>query len=65
MQKIFTGISYLCVDFSHLQPSLVSIVTSLLLAIESLLHSFQLLAKPFKVLGIGNLIAVTGGNQAS
>ena len=80
MQKVFPSIGNLCVDFSHFQPRLMSIVAPFLsccafmvgepdrsaplFAGKSLLHSFQLLAKLFKVLGVGNLIAIAGGNQA-
>ncbi len=63
MQKIFSSIGYGSVDFSHFQPCFMEVFTPFLFARESLLHSFQLLAKLLKVLWIGNLIAVAGGNQ--
>ncbi len=63
MQKIFSSIGNGSVDSSHLRLCLMSVVTPASFARQRLLHSFQLLAELFKMLGVSNLITVTGSNQ--
>src|SRR4028118_2048981 len=63
VQKIFTGISYLSLDFCHTPSSFLPIFRAFDAARQSFLRVSQLQSKTLKVMRVSYLLTITGCNQ--